>query len=97
MSSSESTSWLPITAVAASSSLTPGRMTIGRSGTVAAAADASSWNVADRRALVAGDERRGVQAVAAVDAQLVDGQAGERLHAGEEDPAVLEPEAVGSS
>ena len=49
----------------------------------------------DGRALVAGDERRRVQAAAAVDAQLVDGQAGEGLDAGEEDAAVLEAEAVG--
>ena len=51
----------------------------------------------DRRALVAGDERRRVQAEAPVDAQLVDGQAGDGLHAGEEDAALLEAEAVGSS
>ena len=50
---------------------------------------------ADGRALVAGHEGGGVQAVAAVDAQLVDGQPGDGLDAGQEDPAVLQPEAVG--
>ena len=34
-----------MTAVAASSSLTPGRTTTGRSGTVAAAREISSWSV----------------------------------------------------
>ena len=62
---------------------------------MAAAAEASSWNVRDGRPLVPGHERRRVQTAAAVDAQLVDGQAGEGLHAGEEDAAVLEAEAVG--
>ena len=49
---------------------------------------------ADGRTLVARHERRGAQSVPAVDAQLVDGEAGQRLHAGQEDAAVLEPEAV---
>ena len=38
-------SWLPITEVAASSSLTPGWLTIGRSGTVAIARSTSSRNM----------------------------------------------------
>ena len=49
---------------------------------------------ADGRALVAGHERGGRQAVAAVDAQLVDGEPGERLDAGQEHAPVLAPEAI---
>ncbi len=45
---------------------------------------------AERRALVAGDHRAGVQAAAAVGAVLVERQAHERLDAGEEDPPLLE-------
>ena len=48
----------------------------------------------DRRALIAGDERRRVQAEAPVDAQLVGRQAGDGLHPGEEDAALLEAEAI---
>ena len=44
-SSSVMASWLPITAVAASSSLTPGRFTTGRSGTVRCARSTSSANM----------------------------------------------------
>ena len=49
----ESASWLPITDVAASSSLRPGRTTIGRSGTVARRRPSLLLERADRRALVA--------------------------------------------
>ena len=45
---------------------------------------------AQRRALVARDHRAGGQAAAAVGAVLVEHQAHERLHAGEEDAALLE-------
>ncbi len=45
---------------------------------------------AQRGALVAGDHRPGGQAAAAVGAVLLEHQAYERLHAGEEDPALLE-------
>ncbi len=44
-SSSVTASWLPITAVAASSSLTPGRLTTGRSGRVRLARSTSSPNM----------------------------------------------------
>ena len=45
---------------------------------------------AERRALVAGDERAGLQAARAVGAVLVEQHAHEGLDAGEEDPALLE-------
>ncbi len=88
-------SWLPITAVAASSSLAPGWQTIGRSATVRGAALDLVAERPDRRALVAGHERGGVEAVAAVDADLVERQSGDRLEAGEEDPAVLASVSIG--
>ena len=50
---------------------------------------------ADGRALIAGHEGGGVQAVAAVDAQLVGRQPGDGLDAGQEDPTVLEAESIG--
>jgi hypothetical protein len=48
----------------------------------------------DGRALVARDERRGGEAVAPIDAQLVDREPGEGLHAGQEDAPLLAPEPV---
>ena len=50
---------------------------------------------ADGRALIAGHEGGGVQAVAAIDAQLVGGQTGDGLDPGEKDAAVLETESIG--
>ena len=50
---------------------------------------------ADGRPLVSGRERRGGEAEATVEAQLVDGEAGDGLQAGQEHRAVLEPEPVG--
>jgi hypothetical protein len=49
----------------------------------------------DRRALVARHERSRVQATAAVEANLVEWEAGDRLEAGEEDSAVLEAVSIG--
>ena len=45
---------------------------------------------AERRALVAGDERARVEAAVAVGAVLVEHEPHEALYAGQEDPAVLE-------
>ena len=50
---------------------------------------------ADRRTLVAGGEGRSRQPEPAVDAQLVDREAGDRLDPGEEHGALLHPEAIG--
>jgi hypothetical protein len=46
---------------------------------------------AQRRAAIAGHVAGGMQAGGAVEFVLQHGQAGQRLHAGEEDPAVFEP------
>ena len=50
---------------------------------------------ADRRALIAADERRGVEAVATIQADLIAGQPGDRLQARQEHPAVLASVSVG--
>ena len=72
-----------------------GCTTIGRSATVASGASQLLGEHPDGRALVAGDERGRGQPEPAVEAELVDGKPGHRLHAREEDAAVLEPEPVG--
>ena len=50
---------------------------------------------ADRRALVAAQEGGGVEPVAAIDPQLIDREPCDCLHAGQEDPALLEAIPVG--
>ena len=88
-------SWLPITAVAANSSLAPGLAHDRQVGDGAGGALDLVAEGADRRALVARHERGGVQTAAAVAADLVEWQPGDRLEAGQEDPAVLESVSIG--
>ena len=87
-------SWLPITAVAANSSLAPGAHDRQVGDGAGRALDLVAKHP-DRRTLVAGHERGGVETGATVDADLVEWQPGDRLEAGQEDPAVLESVSIG--
>ena len=87
-------SWEPITAVAPYSSFMAWWNTTGRSGSSLAALATALAVAAERGPLVAGDERRGVQAGATVGPQLFEGQPGQRLDPGEEDGSLVGEEPI---
>ncbi len=86
--------WLPHTAVAASSSLTPGTRWMSCSAISARSRPTTRSRPRERRSRVAGDERPGPQAGAGVGAVPVEEDADQGLHPAEQDAAALDPVAV---